>query len=367
MRIVVKVGSNIVARGEKGLDEKRIQAVSNDVASAHDMGHEVVLVSSGAVAAGMKKLGLRRWPHEIKIKQAAAAVGQSSLMWAYERAFKAQGKTTAQVLLTRDLVSDKKSYMNSRNTLLSLLSFGVIPVVNENDTVSTDEIKFGDNDQLAAIVATLLGAERLVILSDVDGLHSTDPKIEKGAPIIKTVTEITQKTMDMAGKHANSTGTGGMLSKLLAARKAVHAGITVNIISGKKSGLLVKLLEGANPGTEFQPKKSRLSARKGWIAYGSRARGSIVLDDGARKALTSQGRSLLPSGIVSVDGHFGEGDVIKCVDSKGAAIARGITNYSSEDVQKIMGKKTSEIEKALGYKYSDEVIHRDNMVVSARR
>ncbi|MEK7741800.1 MAG: glutamate 5-kinase [Nitrospirota bacterium] len=362
-RIVVKVGSNIVADEKEGLDTRRITAIASDIRDAQDMGCEVVLVSSGAVAAGMRKLGLKEKPKDIQLKQAAAAVGQSSLMWAYEKSFGEFGKKVAQVLLTRDDFTDRKRYINSKNTLSTLLSYGIIPIINENDTVATDEIKFGDNDNLASLVTGLVDAERLIILSDVEGLFSADPKKSHKSVLIKTVNEITAEIEAMAGGAGSAVGTGGMYSKILAAKRTVNNGITVNIISGKKSGLLVSLLKGNHHGTEFMPVRERLSARKGWIVYGSRAKGSLHIDEGAVKALLHGGKSLLPSGITAVTGVFEIGDAVYCVDSDKKKIAKGITNYSSTEIEKIKGRKTTDVEKALGYRYSDEVIHRDNLVV----
>ncbi len=362
-RIVVKIGSNILAGEKEGLDTKRISSIASDISNLHGMGYEIVLVSSGAIAAGMRKLGLKEKPKDIQLKQAAAAVGQSSLMWAYEKNFGEHGKKVAQVLLTRDDFSDRKRYINSKNTLFTLLSYGIVPVINENDTVATDEIKFGDNDNLASLVAGLVDAERLVILSDVDGLFSADPKKGHKASLIKTVEDITPEIEKMAGGAGSIVGTGGMYSKILAAKRAVNNGIAVNIINGRKSGLIITLLKGECIGTEFKPKKEKLSARKGWIVYGSRAKGSIRIDDGAVKALSHGGKSLLPSGVIAVDGDFEIGDTVFCVDSKEKRIAKGITNYSSSEIEKIKGRKTSEIEKILGYRYSDEIMHRDNLVV----
>lgn len=362
MRIVVKVGSNILAGAKVGLNERRIGALAKAISGLHDGGVEVAVVSSGAIAAGMKRLGLKQKPTEIRLKQAAAAVGQSVLMWTYEKSFQAYGKKVAQVLLTRDDLSDRKRYLNAKNTLLTLLAHGVIPVINENDTVATDEIKFGDNDQLAALAAALLEADRLVILSDVDGLYSEDPRGNPNARLIRAVSKITKEMLEKAG-GASGMGTGGMYSKLLAAQRAMQSGITVNIINGRKPGLLHSVVEGALRGTEFNPAKSRIPARKGWIAFGIRAKGGLAVDDGAKKALLMGGKSLLPSGIVSVEGSFRAGDAVYCVDGAGKRIAKGLTNYSSQEVLKIKGKKTSEIEDALGYRYSDEVINRDDMVV----
>lgn len=361
-RLVVKIGSNLLASAEHGLNINRLHAITKDIAEVIDKDCEVVIVSSGAIAAGLKKLGLKERPKDIKLKQATAAVGQSSLMWAYEKSFGDYGKKVAQVLLTRDDFSDRKRYINSKNTLLTLLSYGVVPIINENDTVATDEIRFGDNDNLASLVAGLVDAERLIILSDVEGLYSADPKRGR-ATLIETVDDITPEIEKIAGGTGSIVGTGGMYSKVLAAKKAVNSGITVNIINGKKSGLILSLLKGNQHGTEFKPQKEKLSARKGWIVYGSRARGGIHIDNGAIKALVHGGKSLLPSGIVSISGDFDIGDAVYCIDSNERRIAKGITNYSSSDIEKIKGRKTSEIEKALGYRYSDEVIHRDNLVV----
>ncbi len=362
-RIVIKIGSNILADRIEGLDNDRIASLSNDISEIHSKGYEVVIVSSGAVAAGMKKLGLKEKPGDIKLKQAAAAAGQSSLMWAYERSFARYDKKVAQVLLTRDDLSDRKRYINSKNTLLTLLNYGVIPVINENDTVSTDEIKFGDNDNLAALVSGLIEAEMLIILSDVDGLYTEDPRQNPEAKLIKTVDRITPELERIAGGAGSIVGTGGMYSKLLAAKRAMKYGITVNIISGKQSGLLQSVLKGEKCGTLFLPLQKKLTSRKGWIAYASKSKGNVIIDDGAVGAIIEKGKSLLPSGIVSVEGVFDIGDTISCIDIRGNRIAKGLTNYSSAEIDKIKGKKTSEIERIIGYKYSDEVIHRDNMVV----
>ncbi|MEW6215394.1 MAG: glutamate 5-kinase [Nitrospirota bacterium] len=362
-RLVVKIGSNILADKKEGLDTKRISSIACDIAELHNTGYDVVLVSSGAIAAGMRKLGLKEKPRDIKLKQATAAVGQSSLMWAYERSFGEQGKKVAQVLLTRDDFSGRRRYINSKNTLTTLLSYGVIPIINENDTVATDEIKFGDNDHLASLVASLIEAEKLIILSDVDGLYTEDPKHYPDAMIIEYVEEITPELEAKAKGAGSIVGTGGMYSKLLAAKRAMNQGITVHIINGRKDGLLCSLMRGKYCGTMFKPKGERLSLRKGWIAYSSRAKGSVTIDDGATKAIIQEGKSLLPSGIISVEGNFETGDAVYCLDSKGNRIAKGLTNYSFSEVERIRGKKTSEIEKILGYKYSDEVIHRDNLVL----
>jgi len=362
-RLVIKIGSNILASAEQGLNTKRLHAITKDISNIVDRGYEAVIVSSGAIAAGLKKLGLKEKPKDIKLKQAAAAIGQSSLMWAYEQGFADFHKKVAQVLLTRDDITNRLRYINAKNTLFTLLSYGIIPVINENDPVAVDEIKFGDNDVLAALVAGLVEADMLIILSDVEGLYTKDPK-HKDAELIGSVDEITPDDIEkIAGGRGSAVSTGGMYSKVLAARQATNYGIPVVIMSGKKSGLLANLLNGEKIGTYFKPNKERLSSKKGWIAYGLKSKGAVYLDDGAVKALTTQGKSLLPSGIIKIEGHFDIGDAVSCMSKEGKKIAKGLTNYSSQDIEQIKGRKTSEIEKVLGYKYSDEVIHRDNLVV----
>jgi len=361
-RVVVKIGSNILTNGE-GLDTRRIHSIAKDISGIMDLGYEVVVVSSGAIAAGMKKLGLKEKPRDVKLKQASAAIGQSSLMWAYEKSFSDFNKKVAQVLLTKDDFSDRRRYINSKNTLTTLLSFHVIPIINENDTVATDEIKFGDNDHLASLVAGLIEAERLIILSDVEGVYTEDPKTHPGARLVECIEEITPELEERAKGPGSIVGTGGMYSKLLAARKALDYGINVHIVSGRKEGLLYSLMKGKHHGTLIKSKAGRLSSRKGWIAYSSRAKGSVTIDDGALRALIEGGKSLLPSGIISVEGDFDIGDAVYCLDAKKNRIAKGLTNYSFSEIEKIRGKKTSEIERILGYKYSDEVIHRDNLVL----
>jgi glutamate 5-kinase len=361
-RLVIKIGSSILASAEQGLNTKRLHAITKDISDIADKGYEAVIVSSGAIAAGLKKLGLKEKPKDIKLKQAAAAIGQSSLMWAYEQGFADFHKKVAQVLLTRDDIANRLRYINAKNTLFALLSYDIIPVINENDPVAVDEIKFGDNDVLAALVACLVEADMLIILSDVEGLYTKDPK-HKDAELIGSVDEITPDIEKIAGGRGSALSTGGMYSKVLAAKQAINHGIPVVIMSGKKSRLLTNLLNGEKVGTYFKPNKERLSSKKGWIAYGLKSKGAVYLDDGAVKALTTQGKSLLPSGIIKVEGHFDIGDAVSCISKDGEKVAKGLTNYSSQDIDLIKGKKTSEIEKVLGYKYSDEVIHRDNLAV----
>lgn len=362
-RLVIKIGSNVLTQKNGGLNAKRIAAIAKEVNELAASGHEVVVVSSGAIAAGMGKLGFEKKPTEIQLKQACAAVGQSLLMRSYGKCFKRYGRKVGQILLTRGVFSYRGTYLNAKNTVDALLSFGVIPIVNENDTISTEEIKFGDNDRLAALVSGLIDADRLFILSDVDGLYPDDPKKNPQARLITTVEEITPEVEQMAGGAGSMVGTGGMYSKLLAAKRATSHGITVHIVSGRTYGLVSAVLEGRKRGTTFLPKDQKISSRKGWIAYGIRSKGYIVLDGGAVRALLTGGKSLLPSGILRVEGIFKNGDAVFCVDASGTQIAKGIVNYTSDDIEHIRGRQTSEIEGILGFKYSDEVIHRDNMVI----
>lgn len=362
-RIVIKIGSNILTQSNGGLNHKRVAAIAKEVSELFDDGHDVVVVSSGAIAAGMGKLGFDRKPTDIQLKQACAAVGQSLLMRAYAKAFHHHGRKVGQILLTQGIFSNRGTYLNSKNTIDALLSFGVVPIVNENDTISTEEIKFGDNDRLAALVAGLIEAERLVILSDVDGLYPEDPKKNPKVRLITTVEEITPDIEQLAGGAGSVVGTGGMYSKILAAKKATSHGIVVHIVSGRTYGLASAILAGKKHGTTFLPKEHRISSRKGWIAFAVKPSGAVLLDDGAVKALKNGGKSLLPSGILRVEGHFRTGDAVFCLDNDGRQVAKGIVNYASEDIDRIKGKKTSDIETILGFKYSDEVIHRDNLVI----
>ncbi len=360
--VVIKIGSNIIT-SERGLDEQRLEFIARDISSLHDAGYQTVVVSSGAIAAGKNKLNLRGRIHDIQLKQASAAIGQSSLMWAYEKVFSSFNKRVAQILLTRDVFSDRRRYINSKDTLITLLSFGVIPIINENDTVAIDEIKFGDNDQLAALVASMLDAKRLIILSDVDGLYTDDPQKNRKAKLIQHVKKITPDVQKQAKDTRSMDSAGGMFSKIIAAKMASENGIIVNILSGKKTGVVMSLIEGKDVGTTIEPQRKRFGARKGWIAFSIRAKGTLVLDDGAVDAIIMKGKSLLPSGIQSLDGDFDRGDAAHCIDMDGRKIAKGLVNYSASELIKILGKKTSQIERLLGYKYSDEVIHRDNMTI----
>jgi len=362
-RIVIKIGSRVLASSTRGLNTQRIRRITKEIASLRQEGYEVVVVSSGAIVAGMKELGLSNKPKGIPLKQAAAAIGQSKLIQMYERNFSKFGIKAAQILLTRDDITDRRRFLNARNTLLTLLSYGVVPVINENDTVAIDEIKFGDNDLLSGLVTNVIDADLLIILSDIEGLFTADPSVHSNAKLIPVVEEITKDIETIAGDSKSIEGTGGMASKVETAKKASGYGIPAIIMNGKRPGLLVKALKGFDVGTIFLPKKSRLTSRKHWIASALPTSGHLILDKGAKDALMLRGRSLLPSGISDIKGHFEAGDAVTCEDEHGKVFAKGLTNYNSREIVKIRGKKTGEIEAILGYKDYDEVIHRDNLVV----
>jgi glutamate 5-kinase len=361
-RIVVKVGSNLVTSHGLGGDPDRIERLAADVAVVRQ-DREIALVSSGAIATGMARLGLAERPRSIREKQAAAAVGQSALMWQYEIAFKRHGIAVGQVLLTAQDIGDRTRYLNARNTLLALLGFGVVPIVNENDTVAVEEIKVGDNDNLSALVASLIEADLLVLLTDVDGLYTADPARHAGATKLDTVEAITDEILAMAGTHDGAVSVGGMATKLQAAQKAAASGVPMIIASGREPGMLARILSGEAVGTCFVPKADRLGARKRWIAFAAPPQGRLAVDAGAVRALTRQGRSLLPSGVTEVEGEFGAGDVVSVVDGERREFARGLVNFDAEELRRIRGVRTQDIEARLGYKSVDEVIHRDNLVI----
>ncbi len=361
-RVVVKVGSGLVTESGLGPDPGRIAQLAADLAGALAGRLEVALVSSGAIAAGTIRLGLRERPRSIPEKQAAAAAGQVALMWHYEQAFAAHGVRVAQILLTQDDISSRARYLNARNTLLTLLGFGVLPIVNENDTVAVEEIKVGDNDNLAALVAYLIEADLLVLLSDTDGLYTGDPNRDPLARRIETVETITPEMERVAGAQS-LLGTGGMVTKLQAAQKAMAAGIPMVIADGRRPGVLGAVLGGEPLGTYFRPRADRLTARKRWIAFATPIQGALEVDAGARHALVAFGRSLLPSGVVKVEGEFVAGDAVGVRDPAGHEFARGIVSYDAREVGLLCGAKTSDIERLLGYRMGDEVIHRDNLVI----
>ena len=363
-RIVIKVGSAVLAPSEKGLDEVRMGRLAAEVSELLDQGREVVLVSSGAIAAGLTKLGLvKKKGMPLSLKQAAAAIGQSGLMWMYEKTFGAHGRKVAQVLLTREDLSNRTRFLNARNTLHTLLDYGVVPIINENDTVSVDEIKFGDNDNLSGMVVHLIDADLLVILSDIDGLYTADPKLDSSAELVSVVEKITAEVDRAAGDAQTQVGTGGMRSKIMTARKVGAYGTPMVIINGEKPGLLQALFDGKDVGTLFLPRPEKQDSRKHWIAYTVSAAGKVVVDDGGREALVNKGKSLLPGGVVKVEGAFKVGECVTCVDRVGRVFARGLVKYSSEDLDRIKGLKTSQIASVLGHKDYDEVIHRDDLVI----
>ena len=362
-RVVVKVGSGLITVAGQGPSSGAIAALASDLSALVKDRREVALVSSGAIATGMARLGLSARPRSIPEKQAAAAVGQSSLMWHYEQAFKGHGIQVGQVLLTGQDIADRGRYLNARNTLLALLGFGVLPVVNENDTVAVDEIKVGDNDNLAAHVAHLIDADLLVLLTDVDGLYTGDPRRDPSAQRLETVLAITDDIQRLAFDATSNVSVGGMSTKLQAAEKANASGIPMIIARGSEPSVLQRLLAGEALGTYFQPRDDRLAARKRWIAFAVPPQGRLTVDAGAKKALTERGKSLLPSGVTLVEGEFPAGAVVALVEPDGQEFARGLVNYDAHEVERIRGMKTNEIEKTLGYKGCDEVIHRDNLVV----
>jgi glutamate 5-kinase len=363
-RVVVKVGSSLVSSSE-GLDPRRIRALASEIEKLSGARRDFVLVSSGAVAAGRARLGLRERPKTIPQKQAAAAVGQIDLMAAYKAAFDAHGRHVAQVLLTREDLTSRRRYLNAKHAFGALLEARVLPIVNENDTVAVDEIKLGDNDNLSAAVASLVEADLLVILSDVDGLHTADPRHDRSATPVAVMTADDPTAVRFAANTANHVGTGGMATKLEAARKGAAAGIATIIADGRTERALERVLDpNIVAGTLVLPAADRLASRKHWIAFTLRPQGSLHLDAGAAAALREKGRSLLPSGVREVEGTFGAGDCVRCVDPDGAEVARGLVNYSAAELRKIQGVHTRDIERLLGYKVSEEIIHRDDLVIA---
>ncbi len=361
-RVVVKIGSGVLGDDDGWLSEKTLKRLVEDVCALKRKGLEVILVSSGAVMAGRKELGMRGGKLTIPQKQAAAAVGQVKLMKFYEESFSQNGIKTAQILLTHmDIADDYERVLNVRNTVTTLLEMGAVPVINENDTVSDEELKFGDNDTLAAKAASALGMHLLLILSDVDGLYEADPRLNPAAPIISDVTNY-QYAAGHAGEGGSQSGAGGMKAKVNAARIALDGGIPTWIVSGKREGAILDALTKGEGGTVFYPGPERLSAKHHWMRHVLQPKGTIIVDDGAKKALMEDGKSLLPSGIMEIKGSFSVGDGVSICDNAGKHLAHGITNYDSNELERIKRKKSSEIEEILGFKRSDEVVHRDNLV-----
>jgi len=362
-RVVIKIGSQVLTSGDQDLDGSFVASLAAQVASARQNGLEVLIVTSGAVAAGRGALGLSTRPRTIPQKQAAAAIGQSRLMRAYEDAFADHGMHVAQLLLTRGDLADRTRYLNARATLETLLECGVVPVINENDTVVVEEIKIGDNDNLSALVTSLVDAGLLLILTDIDGLYDADPRSNPEAGLITLVKSITKDLEKVAGGSGSSVGTGGMATKLAAAKKAGKSGAATIIANGTLPGIVARVLGGEEAGTLFLPATASLTSRKHWIAFTLRPQGKLAVDAGASAVLHRQGKSLLPSGITAVEGSFPRGACVRICDHEGTEFARGITDYSAEEIALILGHRSSEIEEILGFRYGDEIIHRDNLVL----
>jgi glutamate 5-kinase len=366
-RWVVKVGSSLVTDGGKGIDPAAIANWAAQIATLRQQGREVLLVSSGAIAEGMKRLGWVSRPHEIHELQAAAAVGQMGLVQAYESGFARWKLKTAQILLTHEDIADRRRYLNARSTLNTLLQLGVVPIINENDTVVTDEIKLGDNDTLAALVTNLVEADVLVILTDQAGLYTEDPRKNPAAELISQARATDPALVAMAGGAGTAIGTGGMATKVRAAQRAARSGAATVIASGRTADVLPELAAGKDLGSCLIADLVPVAARKQWLADQLQLRGRVVLDAGAVKVLVEQGKSLLPIGVVSVEGDFERGDVVACMDPQGNEVARGLTNYGASDARRITRKASAEIESILGFVEEPELIHRNNLILVDRR
>jgi len=362
-RVVVKIGSGVISNAD-GLEYDRVAELSADICQLLDRGLEIVLVSSGAISAGKGQLGIVGRPQTIPQKQAAAAIGQTRIIHEYKETFQKLNHNVAQVLLTRDDLSNRRRYLNARNTVMTLLEYGVTPIVNENDTVVVDEIRFGDNDNLSALVTNLVEADLLIILSDVDGLYDRDPRENPQAELIPIVERVTPEVEEMGGKSSSDLGTGGMRTKLKAAKRAALSGVGTLIVNGRISNILSRIFDGEEVGTYFLPAQSKMTAKKHWIAFSKKPRGKLLIDEGGQRAVIKHGKSLLPSGICGVEGGFERGDAVRLCNRDGEEFARGVVSYSLAETLRIMGKQTAEIEEILGYKYRDEVVCRDNLVLT---
>ena len=363
-RIVVKIGSSLVASSRGGLHVDRIGRLAEEFADLQGNNRQLVVVSSGAIVAGISHLALKTYPQEVPLQQAAAAVGQSRLLHAYEMAFEESGHKIAQILLTHQDLADRRRFLNARHTLTTLLQLGVIPIINENDTVAVEEIRFGDNDTLAGQIAHLIDADLLVILSDVNGLYEEDPHLNPSAKLIPLVTTITKQIENLAGASRSQASRGGMVTKIQAAKQAGRFGVPMLLLNGETPQALSQALEGNPSGTLFTSSESSLTNRKQWIAFTLRPKGEITLDEGAVAALVLRGKSLLASGILAVKGTFLPGDPVSCTTKEGIVFAQGLSNYSAETLQRIKGKQTSEIQELLGSLEYEEVIHRDNLALT---
>jgi len=363
-RIVIKIGSALLTGGGKGLDPTNIARWVDQMASARLNGVEVVLVSSGSVAEGMSRLGWKKRPHALHELQAAASVGQMGLVRLYETLFEQHKLKTAQILLTHDDLSNRSRYLNARSTLRTLLELGVIPVINENDTVATEEIQFGDNDTLGALVANLLDAELLIILTDQNGLYEQDPTLNPDAKLVSEASINDDRLSVMVGESRSGLGRGGMVTKLKAARLASRSGAATIIAAGREPQVIDRVLKGENIGTFLRPDVSPLLARKRWLAGQLKPKGALTIDDGAVRVLIQSGKSLLPVGIAEVEGEFERGDLVSCLDNKGNEIARGLVNYNSKETTLLIRQPSNKIEALLGYVDEPEIIHRDNLILA---
>lgn len=362
-RIVVKVGTSTLTYATGKLNLYRMEKLVRELSDLMNQGREVILVTSGAVAVGMERMGLKEKPSEIPAKQALAAVGQGMLMHIYEKLFAEYEQTAAQVLLTKENSVRHNQYSNSRNALLELVKMGAVPIINENDAVAVDELKIGDNDTLSAIVATIVDADALLILSDIEGLYTANPQTDGNARLLTEISEITPEIERMAGGAGSKLGTGGMYTKIQAAKIAVNAGVAMVIASGAADGVVRRVMEGEPLGTLFPARESHLRVRKSWLAFGKRIMGDIVVDEGCEKALLNQGSSILAAGIMDAEGEFKAGNTVRVLSPDGREIARGIVNYAVEDLKKILGRQTNEFSALLEGEIHEEVIHRDNMVL----
>lgn len=361
-RWIVKVGSALLTDDAKGLNTELINNWANQIALLRNKGVEVVLVSSGSVAAGMKRLGWQKRPEQEHDLQAAAAIGQAELVKTYDHAFSGHEITTAQILLTHADMANRQRYLNARSTLRQLLKLNVLSIINENDTVATDEIRFGDNDNLAALVANLLEADLLVILTDQQGLYSANPVTDKSAKLVQNAQANDDSLLAMAS-GGSAIGRGGMVTKLMAARTAARSGVSTVIASGREQDILGRLFEGEELGTLLSASQNKMAARKQWLAGQMQVSGKLILDDGAVKVLQQSGKSLLPVGVTKVEGSFERGELVSCIDAQGNEIARGLVNYKKEEAEKIIGKPSSQIIEILSYGGDEEMIHRDNLVL----
>ncbi len=361
-RLVVKIGSSLLTNHGAGLDRAAVEGWVAQLARLRAAGRDVVLVSSGAVACGMQRLGVKKRPRALHELQALAALGQMGLVEAYETAFSRHGQHAAQVLLTHDDLADRKRYLNARSALRALLSLRVVPIINENDTVATEEIRFGDNDTLAALVANLIEADVLIILTDQSGLYEEDPRVNPAARLVSVAPAGDPVYMAMAG-NPGELGRGGMRTKLTAAQKAARSGAATVIVAGREPDVLLRVLEGEPLGTYLYPAATRLAARKQWLAARLSVCGRLLVDEGAARVLRDGGKSLLPVGVRGVEGAFARGEMVACVGPDGREVARGLVNYAAAELRLIMGRPSEEIEQVLGYQGEPEVIHRDNLVI----